>query len=66
MIGPDEAPRRIVHLAGGGHGISCWLVIDLETRLVVAMLANQSGAPVGGRVFDEVFEAFLAEVLPAP
>lgn len=66
IIGPDETPRRIVHHPGGGHGISCWLVVDLETDLVVAMLANQSGAPVGGRMFDDIFEVFLAEVQAAP
>ena len=58
-IGPDDQTRRIVHQPGGGPGISAWLVIDRDAGLVVAVLANETSANVGGRAFDAVFEAFL-------
>lgn len=59
IIGPDEAPREIVHHPGGGIGISCWVALDRETGLAVAVLSNLTGAPVGGRTFDSILEAFL-------
>jgi CubicO group peptidase (beta-lactamase class C family) len=60
-IGPDDRPRRIVHQPGGGPGISAWLVIDRDAKLVVAVLANETSANVGGKAFDAVFEAFLPQ-----
>jgi len=58
-IGPDDERRRIVHQPGGGPGISAWLVIDREAKLVAAVLSNKTSANVGGKVFDAVLEAFL-------
>jgi CubicO group peptidase (beta-lactamase class C family) len=58
-IGPDDQTRRIVHQPGGGPGISAWLVIDRDAGLVVAVLANETSANVGGKAFDAVLEAFL-------
>jgi CubicO group peptidase (beta-lactamase class C family) len=60
-IGPDDETRRIVHQPGGGPGISAWLVIDRDARLVVAVLSNKTSANVGGKAFDAVLEAFRAE-----
>lgn len=59
-IGPDAEPRRIVHQPGGGPGISAWLVIDRDARVVVAVLSNKTSANVGGKAFDTVLESFLA------
>lgn len=59
IIGPDDQKRRIVHQPGGGPGISAWLVIDRDARLVVAVLSNKTSANVGGKTFDAVFESFL-------
>jgi serine beta-lactamase-like protein LACTB, mitochondrial len=61
VIGPDAERRRIVHQPGGGPGISAWLVIDPDAKVVVAVLSNQTSANVGGKAFDAVFEAFLAQ-----
>ncbi|MBL8112295.1 MAG: beta-lactamase family protein [Acidobacteria bacterium] len=58
-IGPDDSRRRIVHQPGGGPGISSWLVIDRDARLVAVVLANKTSANVGGKAFDEMLEAFL-------
>ena len=60
-IGPDDETRSIVHQPGGGPGISCWLVIDRDAKVVVAVLSNRTSANVGGKAFDAVFEAFLPE-----
>ncbi|HET9482300.1 MAG TPA: serine hydrolase domain-containing protein [Candidatus Polarisedimenticolia bacterium] len=57
-VGPDDQARRIVHQPGGGPGISCWLVLDLNSGVVVAILSNMTGAPVGGRHLDAILEAF--------
>jgi len=61
MIGPDDQKRRIVHQPGGGPGISAWLVIDHDAKLVAAVLSNKTSANVGGKAFDAVLEAFALE-----
>lgn len=66
VIGPDAERRRIVHQPGGGPGISAWLVIDRDAKLVMAVLSNKTSANVGGRAFDTIFEAFLAESRSKP
>lgn len=53
---PGQSP--VVHQPGGGPGISSWLVIDRDEELVVAVLANRTGSPVGGKVMNDVFAAF--------
>lgn len=53
---PGQSP--LIHQPGGGPGISSWLVIDRDEKFVVAILANRTGSPVGGRVMNDVFAAF--------
>jgi serine beta-lactamase-like protein LACTB len=65
-IGPDDERRRIVHQPGGGPGISAWLVIDRDAKVVVAVLSNKTSANVGGKAFDAAFEAFLDQARPKP
>jgi hypothetical protein len=48
-----------VHQPGGGPGISAWLVIDRDAKVVVAILSNKTSANVGGKALDTVLEAFL-------
>jgi serine beta-lactamase-like protein LACTB, mitochondrial len=58
-VGADAKRRRLIHQPGGGPGISCWLVLYPEERLVVAILSNQTGAPVGGKALDTIVDSFL-------
>ena len=60
-VGVDGKGRRIVHQPGGGPGISCWVVLYPEEGLVVAILSNQTGAPVGGRALDTIVDAFIEQ-----
>lgn len=55
---------RVLHLPGGGAGISSWLFIHPEARLVIALLGNVNTAPVGGRAYRAVRDAFM-QALPA-
>lgn len=59
-IAVDAAGRRVYHQPGGGPGISCWLVLYPEQKLVIAILSNLTGAPVGGRVMRTTVAEFLA------
>jgi CubicO group peptidase (beta-lactamase class C family) len=59
-VGKDTLGRRIVHQPGGGPGISCWLVLYPDHGLAIAVLSNQTGAPVGGRTLQAIADAFLA------
>lgn len=52
--------RELLHLPGGGPGISSWLYIYPAERLVIALLSNVPTGPVGGRTHDEIAGAFLA------
>ena len=58
-VGKDSRDRRIVHQPGGGPGISCWLTLFPEEKLVVAILSNQTGAPVGGRTLNAIADSFI-------
>lgn len=60
-VGADRRGRRIIHQPGGGPGISCWLVLYPEEQLSVAILANQTGAPVGGKVLEAIADSFIEE-----
>jgi serine beta-lactamase-like protein LACTB len=53
---PGQSP--VIHQPGGGPGISSFLVIDRDEKLVVAILANRTGSPVGGDVMNDVFAEF--------
>nr|MDQ3806293.1 beta-lactamase family protein [Acidobacteriota bacterium] len=59
-VGVDKKGRTIFHQPGGGPGISCWLVLYPKEGLVVAILSNQTGAPVGGQALDVIADSFLA------
>jgi CubicO group peptidase (beta-lactamase class C family) len=58
-VGKDQRGRRVIHQPGGGPGISCWLVLYPDEQLVVAILSNQTGAPVGGKALDAIADAFI-------
>lgn len=60
-VGTDKRGRRIVHQPGGGPGISCWLVLYPDEELAVAILSNQTGAPVGGRVIEAIADSFIGQ-----
>ncbi|HYG80817.1 MAG TPA: serine hydrolase domain-containing protein, partial [Pyrinomonadaceae bacterium] len=57
--GKDSRNRRIIHQPGGGPGISSWLTLYPEEKLVVAILSNQTGAPVGGRTMNAIADSFI-------
>jgi serine beta-lactamase-like protein LACTB len=50
---------RVVHLPGGGLGISSWLFIYPDRHVVFALLSNVNTAPVGGRAYRRIADAFM-------
>ena len=60
----EEGGRRLLLQSGGGPGIASWLAIYPEERLVVALLANVTGAPLEGTM-RRVAQAFLTPPAPA-
>lgn len=57
----DSGPHgRFVHLPGGGPGISAWLFIHPDAKVAIAVLSNVNTAPVGGRAYRVIAEAFIA------
>ena len=60
----EEGGRRLLLQSGGGPGIASWLAIYPEERLVVALLANVTGAPLEDTV-RRVAQAFLTPPAPA-
>lgn len=58
-IGVDKKSRPIIHQPGGGPGISCWLVLYPKEKVVIVILSNQTGAPVGGRALDTISDSFI-------
>lgn len=59
QVTTDAKGRRIIQQPGGGEGVAGILVLHPEDDLVVAILSNQTGAPVGGRTAEAIAEAFL-------
>jgi CubicO group peptidase (beta-lactamase class C family) len=57
--------RRWLLQSGGGPGISSWLALYPEERLVVALLSNAMGAPLDATV-RQVGRFFLTPPAPAP
>jgi CubicO group peptidase (beta-lactamase class C family) len=57
-----DGKRVILHQPGGGIGISCWLFLYPEEKLVIAVMSNLSTAPVGGPVYTEIEAAFLEAI----
>lgn len=56
----SDPSGRLLHLPGGGIGISSWLFIHQDADLVIALLANVNTAPVGGATHRRIADAFLA------
>ena len=56
-----HAARPMIHLPGGGIGISTWIFIHPEDELVIAILANLPTAPVGGATHRTIANAFLGK-----
>lgn len=54
----DEG-RPVFHLPGGGHGISCWILLYPEQRLTIAILSNCNEGPVGGTIMGLLTEHFV-------
>ena len=50
----------VLHIPGGGIGISSWLFIYPEQEMVIALLANVNTAPVGGQAQRRIAAAFAA------
>jgi CubicO group peptidase (beta-lactamase class C family) len=59
QVGTDQH-GRVLHLPGGGLGISGWLFIHPDANVVIALLSNVNTAPVGGRAYRRIADAFLA------
>ncbi len=62
----EEDGRRLLLQPGGGPGIASWLAVYPDEGVVVAMLSNASGAPLGGAVRRAVAAAFLTPRGPEP
>jgi serine beta-lactamase-like protein LACTB, mitochondrial len=62
----DEDGRRLMLQPGGGPGIAGWLAVYPEDDLVVAILSNATGAPLGDAVRRAVAGAFLRPPAPGP
>jgi serine beta-lactamase-like protein LACTB len=58
----EYAGKPRIHIPGGGIGISSWLFIHPDDKLVIAILANLPTAPVGGRTHRVIADAFLARL----
>jgi hypothetical protein len=50
--------KPMLHLPGGGPGISAWLFLHPRDDLVIALLSNVPTGPVGGRTHAEIYRAF--------
>lgn len=62
----EEDGRRVMLQPGGGPGIAAWLALYPDDGLVVAILSNATGAPLGDAVRREVAGAFLTPPAPGP
>ena len=56
----SSAHGAVLHIPGGGIGISSWLFIYPERDMVVALLANVNTAPVGGQAQRRIAAAFAS------
>jgi CubicO group peptidase (beta-lactamase class C family) len=64
--GLEEDGRRLLLQPGGGPGIAGWLAIYPDDGVVVAILSNATGAPLGDEVRRAVAAGFLRPRAPAP
>jgi len=55
----EDEGRGVWHAPGGGHGISCWLLLYPEVELTIVILSNCSTGPVGGPVMGVLTEEFV-------
>jgi serine beta-lactamase-like protein LACTB, mitochondrial len=62
----EEDGRRVMLQPGGGPGIAGWLAVYPDDDLVVAILSNATGAPLGDAVRRAVADAFLRPPAPGP
>ena len=62
----EEDGRRVLLQPGGGPGIAGWLAVYPDDDLVVAILSNATGAPLGDTVRRAVASAFLRPRAPGP
>ena len=62
----EEDRRRLLLQPGGGPGIAGWLAIYPDDGVVVAILSNATGAPLGESVRRAVAAAFLTPPAPGP
>lgn len=58
-VGADDKGRAVIYQPGGGPGISSVLILYPKEKLVVAILSNLTGAPVGGEAADVIADSFL-------
>jgi serine beta-lactamase-like protein LACTB, mitochondrial len=61
-----EGDRRRLLQPGGGPGIASWLAVYPDDGVVVAILSNATGAPLGDDVLRAAADAFLRPPAPAP
>ncbi len=54
----DRKGRDMLVQPGGGHGVSSVLAIFPKEKIVIAILSNQTGAPVGQSLLEGIFSAF--------
>jgi CubicO group peptidase (beta-lactamase class C family) len=62
----NEDGRRVMLQPGGGPGIAGWLAVYPDDEIVVAILSNATGAPLGDAVRRAVASAFLRPPAPGP
>jgi hypothetical protein len=55
-----ENRRRLLLQPGGGLGIAGWLAVYPDDGVVVAILSNLTGAPLGEAVRRAVAEPFIS------
>lgn len=58
-IEKDDNCRRIYQHGGGGPGMAAHIRLYPQENVVVAILSNLTGAPVDGKVAEQVSAAFL-------
>jgi CubicO group peptidase (beta-lactamase class C family) len=56
--------HRVLHLPGGGLGISAWLFIHPDHDMAIAILSNVPTGPVGGATHARIARAFRPRPLP--
>jgi serine beta-lactamase-like protein LACTB, mitochondrial len=62
----EEDGRRLLLQPGGGPGVAGWLAIYPDDGVVVAILSNATGAPLGDEVLRAVAAGFLKPPAPGP